>query len=131
VTIVVDASAIVALGMNEPERPAIEAVIGGTDDLRAASINLTEAGIALVLRFGRFTAGEYDQWLRELNVREAMVDAGAALKAYLQYGKGVHRAGLNLGDCFAYALAKQLDAPLLFKGDDFVFTDIRRALQPT
>ena len=55
----------------------------------------------------------------------------AALRAYLQYGKGVHRAGLNLGDCYAYALAKAMDAPLLYKGEDFVFTDIRPALQPT
>jgi ribonuclease VapC len=131
VTIVVDASAIVALGMNEPERLAIEAVIGETDDLRAASINLTEAGIALVLRYGRFTEVDYDAWLRELNIKETPIEARAALKAYLQYGKGVHRAGLNLGDCFAYALAKQLDAPLLYKGEDFIFTDVKRALQPT
>jgi ribonuclease VapC len=46
-------------------------------------------------------------------------------------GRGVHRAGLNLGDCFAYALAKQLDAPLLYKGNDFALTDVRSALQPT
>lgn len=130
-TVVVDASAIVALAMNEPERRSIELVIGETDDLRVAPINLTEAGIALVLRFGRFTADEYGAWLQDLNVKEAQVDARAALKAYLQYGKGVHRAGLNLGDCYAYALAKQLDAPLLYKGDDFVFTDVKRAIQPT
>ena len=59
------------------------------------------------------------------------VAGDAALRAYLAFGRGVHRAGLNLGDCFAYALAKQLDAPLLYKGDDFSVTDIRPALQPT
>lgn len=51
--------------------------------------------------------------------------AGAAR---LHFGKGRHRARLNYGDCFSYALAKSLDAPLLFKGDDFTHTDIRSAL---
>ena len=57
------------------------------------------------------------------------VDLSApALQAYLQYGKGRHPARLNLADCFAYALAKRLDVPLLYKGDDFAKTDIRSAL---
>ncbi len=47
-----------------------------------------------------------------------------ARNAFRQYGKGRHPAGLNFGDCFAYALAKSLDEPLLFKGDDFTKTDI-------
>ncbi len=51
----------------------------------------------------------------------------SALQAHLRYGKGRHPARLNLSDCFAYALAKQLDAPLLYKGDDFSQTDIRSA----
>jgi ribonuclease VapC len=131
VRLVIDASAIVALGMNEPERNAIEAVLTEADEICAAPINVTEAGIVLVLRFGRFTAAEYGRWLSEINVDETPVDAAAALHAYLLFGKGVHRAGLNLGDCFAYALAKQLDAPLLYKGRDFIFTDVRSALQPT
>jgi ribonuclease VapC len=48
-----------------------------------------------------------------------------ALRGWRLYGKGRHRAGLNLGDCFSYALAKALDRPLLFKGDDFIHTDVR------
>ena len=130
-SLVIDASALVALAMDEPERVEIERSLRANDDIRAAPINLTEAGIALVLRFGMFTPSQYDEWLADLGVQETSVDSGAALRAYLQYGRGVHRAGLNLGDCFAYALAKELDAPLLFKGDDFIFTDIRPALQPT
>ena len=51
-----------------------------------------------------------------------------ALDAYLRFGKGRHPAKLNLADCFAYALAKTLDAPLLYKGDDFPLTDVRSAL---
>lgn len=55
----------------------------------------------------------------------------AAKDGYARYGRGTkHRAGLNMGDCFAYALAKSRDLPLLFKGDDFVHTDIVPALKP-
>jgi ribonuclease VapC len=50
--------------------------------------------------------------------------AGVARQAYCDFGKGRHRAGLNFGDCFAYALAKEKGQPLLFKGDDFCHTDI-------
>jgi len=131
VTLVVDASALVALALDEPERPAIEALVADEQNLLIAPINATEAGIVLVLRFARFTFEEYREWLDGLGVREADVDGAAALDAYLRWGRGVHRAGLNLGDCFAYALAKELDAPLLFKGDDFNWTDVTPALQPT
>lgn len=54
--------------------------------------------------------------------------ADAAAEAFLRFGKGLHPAKLNFGDCMAYALAKSLDAPLLYKGDDFAKTDIRSAL---
>ena len=50
------------------------------------------------------------------------------MDAFRRYGKGRHRAGLNIGDCFSYALAKAMDLPLLFKGRDFIHTDIRPAL---
>jgi ribonuclease VapC len=131
VNIVIDASAIVALGMDEPERLVIEAAKADADEVCASPLNLLEAGIVLALRFGRFTPPQYATWLEEMNVIVTDVVSVAALRAYLQYGKGVHRAGLNLGDCFAYALARQLEAPLLFKGEDFVFTDISSAIQPT
>ncbi len=71
-------------------------------------------------------------WTASLGVREANLPLAAdALDAYRIYGKGLHRARLNLGDCFAYALARRLDAPLLYKGSDFALTDVRSALQPT
>ena len=56
--------------------------------------------------------------------------AGLAVDAFLRYGKGRHRAALNLADCFSYALAKSRNAPLLFKGDDFSRTDIEAAWRP-
>jgi ribonuclease VapC len=56
--------------------------------------------------------------------------AEIAIEAFRRFGRGRHRAGLNIGDCFSYALAKATDLPLLFKGDDFIHTDIRPALPP-
>jgi ribonuclease VapC len=131
VILAVDASAIVALALEESESGAVEGCLRQADAAYISPINLTEAGLALVLRDGRFTLGQYVAWLAEIGIEEVAVDGSEALKAYLQYGKGVHRAGLNLCDCFAYALAKALDAPLLYKGDDFALTDVRSALQPT
>ena len=129
--VAVDASALVALALGEPEREEVEACLRDADGAFATPINITEAGLTLVLRDGRFTPEQYERWLSDLRVSERGIDGTAALRAYLQYGKGVHRARLNLGDCYAYALAKALDAPLLYKGDDFAFTDVRSALQPT
>ncbi|WP_233243293.1 MULTISPECIES: type II toxin-antitoxin system VapC family toxin [unclassified Caulobacter] len=124
-----DASALVAMALAEPERSSFELVIAQTDALLATPINLMEAGIILVLREKRFTADEYHRWLGDLDiVSSSLVGEREALQAYLRWGKGVHRAGLNMGDCFAYALAKSLDAPLLYKGDDFPLTDVRSAL---
>lgn len=64
--------------------------------------------------------------IRVVQVDEAMAEL--AVEAFRRYGKGIHRARLNFGDCFSYALAKHLDSPLLFVGNDFSQTDIRSAL---
>lgn len=127
--VVVDASALVAMALAEPERSAFEAVIADAAVLLATPVNLMEAGLVLVLRERRFTAAEYHRWLDDLNITSSdLAGEPDALDAYIRWGKGVHRAALNMGDCFAYALAKQLDAPLLYKGDDFPLTDVRSAL---
>lgn len=128
-TIAVDASAMVAIAQQEQGYQALEIALASADSALATSINIMEAGLILVLREGRFTTDSFRTWLEAQNITETqIVDSRAALDAYLRWGKGVHRAGLNMGDCFAYALAKQLDAPLLYKGDDFPLTDIRSAL---
>jgi ribonuclease VapC len=129
--LVVDASALVAIALFEPERDRLLRRLEDEDASFIAPVNALEAGLAIVLRQRLLGLNQFAAWLAELRVSEAEVSGNAALDAYLRYGKGVHRAGLNLGDCFAYALAKQLDAPLLFKGDDFGVTDVRPALQPT
>ena len=127
----VDASAIVAIGLDEPERADFVRVLESAERAFVAPINIVEAGLAIVLRQRLMGLDDYARWLQRLGITEQPVSGDAALEAYLLFGRGVHRAHLNLGDCFAYALAKQLDAPLLFKGDDFGVTDVRRALQPT
>jgi len=131
VTLVVDASAIVALIAGEPEARQIAEVLAQSDDIWATSMNIAEAGLVLILRDKRLRIDDYRAWLDDQRIKEfdSAISDGV-LDAYLRYGKGVHRARLNVGDCFAYALAKALDAPLLFKGDDFIFTDVKSALQP-
>jgi ribonuclease VapC len=131
VIVAVDASAVVAVGLYEPERDAFLSVLERASEAFIAPVNVLEAGLAIVLRQRLMGIDRYASWLIELGLTELPVTGEAALRAYLLFGRGVHRAGLNLGDCFAYALAKQLDAPLLYKGDDFSVTDIRPALQPT
>jgi ribonuclease VapC len=131
VIVVVDASAVVAVGLCEPERDDIVACLAEADSAFISPVNVLEAGLVVVLRQNLFGLREFADWLADLGLTEMPVPGDAALQAYMRYGRGVHRAGLNMGDCFAYALATQLDAPLLFKGRDFVLTDVRPALQPT
>jgi ribonuclease VapC len=92
--------------------------------------------LSLVLR-GRKTGGsdaQIDAFLTEMNIGIAAFTADQARiarDAHARFGKGSgHPAQLNFGDCFSYALAQALDAPLLFKGADFSHTDIRPALKP-
>ena len=131
--IVVDASALVAIFLREPEQQTFLDVISAADATWLSSINYVEAGLILSKRRLIPNRERFDTLLVSLRVqiREDIELGPLALDAYLQFGKGYHPARLNLGDCFAYALAKALDAPLLYKGDDFALTDIRSALQPT
>jgi ribonuclease VapC len=131
VIVAVDASALVAIALGEPEAGAFASYLETAAEAYITPINVTETGLALVLRNGYFEPDQFAGWISAQRVIERDVEGGLALDAYLRFGRGVHRAALNLGDCFAYALAKQLDAPLLFKGRDFIFTDVRRAFQPT
>ena len=128
--IVVDASALVAIGDLEADAATFIRAIASSPGAIISPVNATEAGLILIGR-GRLPGvpGVVD-WLAELSVEvfAGPIDHMGALAAYVSYGRGFHPARLNLGDCFAYALAKALDAPLLYKGDDFARTDIRSAL---
>ncbi len=128
--IVVDSSALVAIALWEPEREAFAQAIFDSEKAWLSPTNYLETG--MVLKQRRFIADRaaLDAWLSELTVevQQNLTLHAAAMEAFLSYGKGRHPARLNMADCFAYALAKQLDAPLLYKGDDFSQTDIRSAL---
>ena len=130
--IVVDASALVAVGDGEPEADAFLGILLGAP-ARMSSINYVETGRVLIGRRRLIDQADLDEWLTWLGVLvERNENLGPlAMEAYLTFGRGYHPARLNLGDCFAYALAKHLDAPLLYKGNDFPLTDVRSALQPT
>lgn len=125
-----DASALVAIADHEADATVMLTAIEHASMAVISPLNVAEAGIVLIGR-GRFQEiGELSAWLDALDVVvwSDAIPFQDVLAAYLTFGKGRHRARLNLGDCFAYALAKQLDVPLLYKGDDFAMTDVRPAL---
>lgn len=129
--IVIDSSALVAILRDEPERlKFIDAMIEyGEPCISAATY--VETSMVMELRFGDRGGREIDTLLDDVGIATIPLDlaqARLAREAFRRFGKGRHRAALNFGDCFTYALAKTLDAPLLFKGDDFVLTDLKRAL---
>jgi ribonuclease VapC len=123
--IVVDSSALIAIILTEDEADRFSDLIGEDGDPRMSSVTLLETRTVLSFR-GRIAA--LDDYLRTARMTVEPFDENQALiafDAYRRFGKGNHPAGLNIGDCAAYALAKSLDAPLLFKGNDFARTDVR------
>jgi ribonuclease VapC len=128
--IAVDASALVAIALGEAGAEQFEIALHSTDVGWLSPVNYVETGLLLAGR-GAFSApDEMNAWLtaQHVEVHRDHDLAAPALEAYLRYGKGRDPARLNLADCFAYALAKHLDVPLLYKGGDFAKTDIRSAL---
>lgn len=131
--IVVDTSALFAIATEEDERDAFIDILDNTDAAICSAITYVETVMVLTGR-SKQTARERVKALFEtFRIDVAPVDEGmmeAAVTAFDIYGKGRHRARLNLADCFAYALASSLNVPLLFKGDDFAQTDIVPAWRP-
>lgn len=128
--IAVDSSALIAIYFDEPERAPFTTAIVMADGAAIGAPNFVEASMVVEARNGERGCRELDGIISNLGLDVVPFDAShieAARDAFRRYGKGRHRAGLNFGDCCAYALAKALDAPLLFKGDDFALTDIKRA----
>lgn len=129
--IVIDSSALVAILRDEPERrPFIEAIVD-LGDPRISAATYVEASMVMELRFGDRGGREIDVLIDDVNIAIVPVDqaqAKIAREAFRRFGKGRHRAALNFGDCFVYALAQTLNSPVLFKGNDFALTDLKRAL---
>lgn len=130
--IVVDSSALVAIFVEEAEAERLKQSIIIDDDPLISAATLLETSIVLrTFRSRRPTDEVLDEFVSE-TLRVVDVDVAQvaiARDAHLRYGKGMgHPAQLNFGDCFSYALAKSLNVPLLYKGDDFAKTDITSAL---
>src|SRR5271155_4614438 len=124
---VIDTSALVAIFLGEPERQQfLEHILHAETKLISAASSL-ETGIVLEARRGEAAGREFDLFIVRANLEVVPVDAEqveVARFAWRNYGKGRHPAGLTYEDCFAYALAKLADEPLLAKGGDFQLTDI-------
>ncbi len=127
--IVVDTSAIVAILRREADGPAARAAIADAGRVLVSAVSVVE--LAAVTSRDDALFSDLGDFLSEPYIDVAPVDgaqAAIAVEAYRRFGKGRHPAGLNLGDVFPYALARQRGLPLLFKGGDFSRTDIRSAM---
>jgi ribonuclease VapC len=129
--IAVDTSAIVAIVFDEAERPAFRQVIQRATKSLISTVSVVEARLVVHGRRGQRGIVIVDDLLR-LAVFEIVPpgrdEMDAAYAAFVAYGRGSgHPANLNFGDLFSYALAKVRAVPLLFKGGDFVHTDIQSA----
>jgi ribonuclease VapC len=126
---VIDTSAILAVALNEPEAANFEEQIADDPVRLISAATVLEATIVIETRLGDAACRELDLWLLKVGAEVVPVDAeqtDAARRAWRRYGKGRHAAALNYGDCFSYALAVIRNEPLLFKGEDFARTDIKR-----
>jgi ribonuclease VapC len=131
--IVVDSSAVVAIMRGEPEAATFTSVLDSATGAIMSAVLLVETTMVMAGRRVGADPQQIASMLVSLGIQTAEVtleQAGLAVDAFLRYGKGRHRAALNLADCFSYALAKSRHAPLLFKGDDFSRTDIEAAWRP-
>ena len=124
---IVDTSAVIALIAGERSAPAIQRALRSGQRSRMAVATLTETLIVAENKFETSLRADAEAILAAAQVEFVGMtdeDARSAADAYARFGKGNHPARLNLGDCFAYALAKRTGEPLLCVGDDFARTDI-------
>jgi ribonuclease VapC len=129
--IVIDSSALIAILQNEPERAQFASFIAHANRKYVSAVTLLEAGMVARSRRGDAGLAALGEILADAEIEIVPFDeplVKLALQAFARYGKGNHsKARLNLGDCAAYALAKSVNAPLLYKGTDFANTDIASA----
>ena len=130
---VVDTSVLVAIFRGEPEAANFVGMINDADEAYLSLVSFLETFSVLCSRRVGGTQDQVERLVQNLGLVLRPVDEPQhrhALDALLRFGKGRHPAALNIGDCFSYALARTLDAPLFFKGDDFAQTDIVPAWRP-
>lgn len=131
---VLDTSAIVAILLDEPERGAFNGAIEADPKRLISAATLLECALVIEARRGEAGGRELDLLVHRAGIATVPVDAEQveiARRAWRRFGRGRHKAGLNFGDCLAYALAASSGEPLLFKGEDFARTDITPAIAAT
>jgi len=130
---VIDTSAIVAILFGEPDQRRYDDAIEAARARLISAVTRVELSLVTEGRKGDAGREHLERFIKLIDAEIVAVTAQQAeltIEAFRRFGKGRHRAGLNIGDCFAYALAKSADLPLLYKGDDFIHTDVRSALAP-
>lgn len=127
---IIDTSALVAILYGEPEGPRFVQLIHDAETTRISVANYVELAMVVENQLGPDGMRQAEAFFRRagISVEPVTLEHGElARQAFLDFGKGRHKAGLNFGDCFAYALAKTSGEPLLFKGNDFIQTDVEIA----
>jgi ribonuclease VapC len=130
---VVDTSAIVAVLLAEPDAEPIARALGEAAERLISAVTRVELSFVIEGRKGEPGRQDLERLLGSGGFEVVSVTprhADLAIEAFRRYGKGRHPAGLNIGDCFSYALAMATENPLLFKGSDFARTDVRVAMPP-
>jgi ribonuclease VapC len=125
--VILDTSPIVAILRAEQDAAEFAEAIQSAATRRTSAVSYMEAAIVIDSGGDPIASRRFDDFFRASHISiEAVTprQAEIARQAYRDFGKGHHKAGLNFGDCFAYALAKEMDEPLLFKGLDFKQTDV-------
>jgi ribonuclease VapC len=128
---IVDTSAVLAILFNESDAETYARAISEADSRRMSAASFVEAAVVVEAQTKESGSRQFDAFFRRAGIVIEPVteeQAHAARQAYTDFGKGRHPAGLNFGDCFAYALAKVTGEPLLFKGNDFRKTDVKAAV---
>ncbi len=128
---VVDTSALITVLFEEPGHEVFQTVLSDMSPKCMSAVTLLEASMVAAGRRGARMVGLLDTLVQEAEIEVVPFDraqAGLAREAFLRFGKGRHRAGLNFGDCASHALAELRGAPLLFRGDDFTHTDLVPAI---
>ncbi len=126
---IVDTSAVMAILRREDDADALARALARAPRVAVSAGTLIEIGIVAEGRGGPGGREAAERLLEDAEVVPVSpAQVGLALAGWQRFGKGRHPAALNLGDCFAYALAMERGEPLLFKGDDFAQTDVKRAL---
>jgi ribonuclease VapC len=126
--IAVDTSALMAIVLDEAEAGTCIAVLEKEDNVLISAGTIAEA---LIVGARRNVSAEIESMIDGLGFTAVAVTPASARRiasAYACWGKGIHAAGLNFGDCFAYEVARENDCPLLYVGGDFARTDVKRAV---